>query len=37
MARYQLEDGLKDGEIDLIVKFLGSLTGTYGGKPIDKS
>jgi cytochrome c peroxidase len=37
MARYQLEDGLKDREIDLIVKFLGSLTGTYGGKPIDRS
>ena len=36
MARYQLEDGLGDQEIGQIVKFLGSLTGTYRGKPIDK-
>jgi cytochrome c peroxidase len=37
MARHQLEDGLKDREIGLIVKFLGSLTGTHGGKPLDRS
>jgi cytochrome c peroxidase len=36
MGRYQLEDGLRDRDVGPIVKFLGSLTGTYRGKPIDK-
>jgi cytochrome c peroxidase len=36
MVRYQLEDGLGNDDIDLIVKFLPTLTGTYRGKPVDQ-
>jgi cytochrome c peroxidase len=36
MARYQLEDSLRDDDIGLVVKFLDSLTGTYQGKPLDR-
>ncbi len=35
MSKYQLGRRLTDQEIDLIVKFLGTLTGEYKGVPLD--
>lgn len=34
MARYQLGRQISEADIDLIVKFLGTLTGEYKGKPL---
>jgi cytochrome c peroxidase len=36
MARNQLGRQLEAGDIDLIVKFLGTLTGEYRGRPLDE-
>jgi cytochrome c peroxidase len=37
MGRFQLGRELPDGDIQLIVKFLGALTGEYRGRPLDKN
>ena len=34
MARYQLGRQISDADINVIVKFLGTLTGEYKGKPL---
>lgn len=34
MARYQLGRTLSEHDVELIAKFLGTLTGTYQGKPL---
>ncbi|CAM3853907.1 cytochrome-c peroxidase [Bordetella tumulicola] len=36
MGRYQLGRSLDDNDVKLIVKFLGTLTGSYRGEPLDK-
>ena len=37
MGRYQLGRSLDDNDVKLIVKFLGTLTGSYRGEPLDGS
>jgi cytochrome c peroxidase len=36
MARKQLGRTLSVSEIDLLVSFLGTLTGEYRGRPLDQ-
>jgi cytochrome c peroxidase len=36
MARKQLGRTLEDAEVDLLVGFLKTLTGEYGGRPLDR-
>ncbi|GAB3093896.1 hypothetical protein GCM10027287_41870 [Bordetella muralis] len=37
MGRYQLGRSLDDNDVKLIVKFLGTLTGSHRGVPLDES
>ena len=37
MARTQLGRELPQGETDLIVQFLGTLTGEYAGVPLERN